>query len=119
MVLRCHLGLTIPKDCYLLVNDKKGYWEQGICMVFDDTYVHSAVNNSDEQRVILLLDFGVGIPVDDQNLIKGKDGENSDSDEDDIVTLDQKDYLDFITSAYGYGVKDKEESSDNNNNNVQ
>jgi hypothetical protein len=64
MVLRCHLGLSVPPDCWLHVGDFKKTWENGKTLVFDDTYIHSAVNNSDQPRVILLLDFGVGVPVD-------------------------------------------------------
>ena len=63
MVLRCHLGLSVPPDCYLQVGDFKKTWEDGKTLVFDDTYIHSAANNSDQPRVILLLDFSVGVPV--------------------------------------------------------
>jgi len=65
MVLRCHLGLYVPpqEDCWLHVGEKRQSWEEGKCMVFDDTYVHSAVNLSNITRVILLLDFSTGVPV--------------------------------------------------------
>jgi beta-hydroxylase len=56
-VLRCHLGLIIPKDCGLQVNGETQKWENGKVFVFDDTYLHSAWNDSEEERVILLLDF--------------------------------------------------------------
>jgi ornithine lipid ester-linked acyl 2-hydroxylase len=59
-ILRCHLGLIIPKDrdnCYLVLDGKKLLWQQGELFVFDDTYVHEVYNNTDEERVILLFDF--------------------------------------------------------------
>lgn len=59
-LLRFHLGIIIPvekNNCYIIVNGNKRYWETGKCMVFDDTYIHEAFNNSEEERIILLIDF--------------------------------------------------------------
>ena len=59
-ILRCHLGLIIPKDsrnCYLRIENQIQVWEQGKLFVFDDTYDHEVFNNTDEERVILLFDF--------------------------------------------------------------
>ncbi len=56
-VLRCHLGLVIPADCAIRVSDTTRSWQEGKCLVFDDTLEHEAWNNSDRTRVILLLDF--------------------------------------------------------------
>jgi ornithine lipid ester-linked acyl 2-hydroxylase len=59
-ILRAHLGLIIPRDsknCYMRVDDNIKVWEQGKIFVFDDTYVHEVYNNTDDDRVILLLDF--------------------------------------------------------------
>jgi aspartyl/asparaginyl beta-hydroxylase (cupin superfamily) len=56
-VLRCHLGLMIPENCALRVGDETRKWEEGKCMVFDDTIEHEAWNKSDKSRVVLLLDF--------------------------------------------------------------
>jgi beta-hydroxylase len=59
-VLRYHLGLIIPKkydDCYLLVNEKKYNWKEGEDVMFDDTFLHSVENNTDETRVVLFLDI--------------------------------------------------------------
>jgi len=97
MVLRCHLGLIVPPEelCWLQVGQFKQSWEEGKTLVFDDTYTHSAVNNSDLARVILLLDFNGGPRIDDKN---------SDISE---PTADQSDYLDMITAKYGYGIKDE------------
>jgi beta-hydroxylase len=56
-VLRCHLGLVVPEGCALRVGPKTMPWQEGKCMVFDDTTEHEAWNRSDKVRVVLLLDF--------------------------------------------------------------
>jgi len=56
-VLRCHLGLIIPNSCAIRVGDATHFWEEGKCLVFDDTYEHSAWNDSTETRIVLLIDF--------------------------------------------------------------
>jgi ornithine lipid ester-linked acyl 2-hydroxylase len=56
-VLRCHLGLVIPEDCAIRVSSTTRSWQEGKCLVFDDTLEHEAWNKSDRTRVILLLDF--------------------------------------------------------------
>jgi beta-hydroxylase len=56
-VLRCHLGLIVPPGCALQVGDETRHWEEGKCLVFDDTVLHSAWNESQANRVILLMDF--------------------------------------------------------------
>jgi hypothetical protein len=59
--LKCHLALEVPKDnesCFLTVSDEKIYWEEGKCLVFDDSLPHSATSNSlKEDRIALILDF--------------------------------------------------------------
>lgn len=56
-VLRCHLGLVTPPDTGLRVDGETRTWEQGRCLVFDDTYEHEAWNRSGDDRVVLLIDF--------------------------------------------------------------
>ena len=56
-VLRCHLALIIPDDCKIRVGDETRHWQQGKCLIFDDTVNHEAWNKSDNPRVILLIDF--------------------------------------------------------------
>ena len=54
----CHLGLIVPKQrekCKLQVDDQICLWEPGKTFVFDDTYPHEVWNETDEDRVILLL----------------------------------------------------------------
>ena len=56
-VLRCHLGLVTPAGCGLRVGEETRAWEEGKCLIFDDTLEHEAWNDSKEDRIVLLLDF--------------------------------------------------------------
>ena len=59
-VIRCHLGLKVPaarERCWLRVDREICHWEEGRCLVFDDTYEHEVKNDTDEVRVVLFLDF--------------------------------------------------------------
>lgn len=60
-VLRCHLGLDVPPKCALRVGSEIKTWQEGKCMVFDDTEEHQAWNLSDRARVVLLLDFKIPV----------------------------------------------------------
>lgn len=58
-LLRCHLGLIIPEpnqDCWIEVGGERACWQEGECMVFDDTYKHQVQNNTQGLRVVLFLD---------------------------------------------------------------
>ncbi|PZV19506.1 MAG: aspartyl/asparaginyl beta-hydroxylase domain-containing protein [Pseudanabaena sp.] len=56
-VLRCHLGLVGCDGCSLRVGDQVQNWQEGKCLVFDDTTEHEAWNRGDRTRVVLLIDF--------------------------------------------------------------
>lgn len=56
-VLRCHLGLDVPGDCALRVGGETRAWEEGKCLIFDDTVEHSAWNLGVRTRIVLLIDF--------------------------------------------------------------
>lgn len=57
--LRLHLGIDIPpgKDCKINIEEKSFNWEEGKCILFDDTYIHNVVNSSGSSRTILLVDL--------------------------------------------------------------
>jgi len=59
--LRIHFGIDIPyninEDCYMNIQEVSFNWENGECVVFDDSYLHSVVNKSKHTRVILLIDI--------------------------------------------------------------
>ncbi len=59
-IIRCHLGLIVPKDrenCTIRIEDQIVQWKEGEAFVFDDTYDHEVLNDTDEDRVVLLFDF--------------------------------------------------------------
>jgi aspartate beta-hydroxylase len=51
-----HLPLIVPPDCALRVGGETHVWKQGRCVTFDDTFEHEAWNDSDQTRVVLILD---------------------------------------------------------------
>ena len=55
--LRCHLGLEVPVGCGLRVGGVTRNWEEGRCLVFDDSFSHEVWNESDRRRVVLVLDL--------------------------------------------------------------
>ncbi|GMG86814.1 aspartyl/asparaginyl beta-hydroxylase domain-containing protein [Biformimicrobium ophioploci] len=55
--LRCHLGLSIPNNCGIDVADERREWQEGRCLVLDDSILHSVWNDSSENRAVLLFDF--------------------------------------------------------------
>jgi len=57
--LRYHLGLFTPnsEDCFIKVDGETYHWKDGESVMFDETYIHTAENNTDEQRVILFCDI--------------------------------------------------------------
>ena len=54
---RLHLGLVVPDGCRLKVRDETRHWRAGECLIFDDTAMHEAWNDSDEFRGNLMVDF--------------------------------------------------------------
>lgn len=57
--LRYHLGLSTPNDdrCYIDVDGIRHVWHDGEGVIFDETYVHEARNNSETNRIILFCDI--------------------------------------------------------------
>lgn len=54
--LVCHLPLIVPANCGFRVGETTVEWSVGDAFVFDDTIEHEAWNDSDELRVVLILD---------------------------------------------------------------
>jgi len=54
--LTAHLGLVVPEsDCHICVADEWHTWETGHIMLFDDSFEHEVINDSDKDRVVLLM----------------------------------------------------------------
>jgi hypothetical protein len=55
--LICHLPLIVPDGCRLRVGNHERPCERDKLMIFDDSIEHEAWNDSDEVRVVLLLEI--------------------------------------------------------------
>ena len=59
-VLRLHLALMVPEPqerCRIRIADQVHTWQEGRCLVFDDTYNHQVWNDTEGYRVVLFVDF--------------------------------------------------------------
>ncbi len=53
--LNVHLPIKVPEQCYLSVANERHQWEPGELLIFDDSYLHSAHNESKEARIVLIF----------------------------------------------------------------
>ena len=59
-IITCHLALQSPvpnEKCRIQVADETQAWYDGQCMVFDDTLPHEVWNETDQTRIVLLIQF--------------------------------------------------------------
>ncbi|WP_405059143.1 aspartyl/asparaginyl beta-hydroxylase domain-containing protein [Kribbella sp. NBC_01505] len=54
--LRVHLGLRTPPGARLRVGDEVLSWEEGRCLVFDDSFEHEVWHDGESPRVVLIMD---------------------------------------------------------------
>ena len=56
--LRFHLGLRVPKNNppKIVVNGQDYVWKEGEAVMFDDSWPHEVINNSNELRAVLIVD---------------------------------------------------------------
>ncbi|UXY15111.1 lipid A hydroxylase LpxO [Chitiniphilus purpureus] len=57
--LRYHLGLITPNDdaCFIEVDGERYSWRDGEAVIFDETYIHYADNQTTTNRIILFCDL--------------------------------------------------------------
>ena len=58
-IIRIHLPIVVPKglpECGLTVDGIEKEWQEGKVLMFNDAQQHSAKNESDERRIVLILD---------------------------------------------------------------
>lgn len=57
--LRYHLGLKTPnsEECFIDVDGERYWWKDGEAVLFDETFIHYAKNETDEHRLILFCDI--------------------------------------------------------------
>ncbi|HAF93671.1 MULTISPECIES: aspartyl/asparaginyl beta-hydroxylase domain-containing protein [Pseudomonadaceae] len=59
-IMTCHLGVVTPtarERCRIQVGPETRHWCEGECLVFDDTYPHEVWNDTEQTRVVLLIQF--------------------------------------------------------------
>lgn len=57
-IITAHLGLIVPlrrENCHMRVGDADVVWEAGRLVIFDDMYPHEVWNDTDEDRIVLML----------------------------------------------------------------
>jgi len=57
--LRYHLGVKVPETnppC-IRIKDKKHVWQEGVSILFDDSWDHEVCNESEGDRVVLIVDI--------------------------------------------------------------
>jgi aspartate beta-hydroxylase len=55
--VRCHLALDTPEESFLRVAGESRTWHDGRALLFDDSFYHEAVNNSERHRLVFITDF--------------------------------------------------------------
>uniref|UniRef100_A0A8C9P2C4 Aspartyl/asparaginy/proline hydroxylase domain-containing protein n=1 Tax=Spermophilus dauricus TaxID=99837 RepID=A0A8C9P2C4_SPEDA len=58
--IRCHLGLKTPSGCELVVGGEPQCWAEGRCLLFDDSFLHTAFHEGsaeDGPRVVFMVDL--------------------------------------------------------------
>lgn len=73
-VLRYHLGLIVPSEpeqCRIRVGDDIRHWTRGNSLIFDDTFEHEVWNETDDERVVLFVDFLRPLPQPLSSINKG------------------------------------------------
>ena len=59
-ILRLHLALMVPQpreNVRIRIANEICLWEEGKCLIFDDTWNHEVWNDTDGYRVVLFIDF--------------------------------------------------------------
>ena len=66
-----HLPLIVPPGCAFRVGNETRPWAEGHAFAFDDTIEHEAWNDSDEVRVVLILDvWNPYLTADERTLVQ-------------------------------------------------
>jgi aspartyl/asparaginyl beta-hydroxylase (cupin superfamily) len=55
--LRCHIGLVVPDGPRIRIGNGIHQWSEGGCLLFDDSFQHEVWNDTDKDRLVLIIDF--------------------------------------------------------------
>ena len=64
-MIRFHYPLIVPKEpenCWIEIGGHHFFWKEGEPLVFDDTREHWVKNQTEETRVVLIIDFNADMP---------------------------------------------------------
>ena len=64
-VVRFHYPLIVPTEpekCWIEIGGHHFFWKEGEPLVFDDTREHWVKNQTDQTRVVLIIDFNANMP---------------------------------------------------------
>ncbi len=64
-VIRFHYPLIVPTEpekCWIEIGGHHFFWQEGEPLVFDDTREHWVKNQTDQTRVVLIIDFNADMP---------------------------------------------------------
>jgi aspartyl/asparaginyl beta-hydroxylase (cupin superfamily) len=63
--LRYHLGLVVPEQDppSIRIKDQHYTWQEGKSILFDDSWNHEVTNNSQSERVVLIVDIRRPMPL--------------------------------------------------------
>ena len=64
-VVRFHYPLIVPTEpekCWIEIGGHHFFWTEGEPLVFDDTREHWVKNQTDQTRVVLIIDFNAAMP---------------------------------------------------------
>jgi aspartyl/asparaginyl beta-hydroxylase (cupin superfamily) len=54
--IRIHLGIDIPEGSEIRVDQETRRWQAGKCMVFDESFEHETWNETQQNRLVLIVD---------------------------------------------------------------
>lgn len=55
--LTAHLGIVVPPGCSIRCGSEWREWQEGECLVFDDSWEHEVRHAGDSDRIVLLINF--------------------------------------------------------------
>jgi Aspartyl/Asparaginyl beta-hydroxylase len=56
-VLRIHLAIKVPPQVSIRVADRVMTWDEGKCLIFDDSFEHEVRHDGTEDRIVLIMDM--------------------------------------------------------------
>jgi aspartate beta-hydroxylase len=55
-LLRVHLPIKIPTGVWMRVAEHTMTWQEGTCLIFDDSFEHEVGHDGTEDRIVLIMD---------------------------------------------------------------